>query len=102
MQLTQLSALIVALGVALAVAVLVWRGRVHRLNRESPERQCRRDIQALQRLHRTRVTERRSVEVWSAGAAANPRHSRGKKAATWVAAGTLGGCGGCGGCGCGG
>jgi hypothetical protein len=100
MQLTQL---IVALGVVLAVAVLVWRGRVRRLNRQSPEVQCRRDIQALRRRRRIRVTERGSDDVWSAGAAAaDPPHSRAKKAATWMAAGTLGGCGGCGGCGCGG
>jgi hypothetical protein len=102
MQLTQLSSVIVALSVALAVAVLLWRRRVRRLNRENPERQYRRDIQALQRLRRTRLTERSSDEVWSAGAAADPPHSRAKKAATWVAVGTLGGCGGCGGCGCGG
>ena len=38
MQLTQLSAVIVAVGVALAVAVVVWRGRVRRLNRENPKR----------------------------------------------------------------
>jgi hypothetical protein len=98
MQLTQL---IVALGVVLAVAVLVWRGRVRRLNREGPEAQCRRDIQALRRRRRIRVTERGSDDVWSAGAAADPPHSRGKKAATWVAVGSMGcaGCGGCGGCG---
>jgi membrane protein implicated in regulation of membrane protease activity len=100
MQLTQLSSVIVALSVALAVAGLLWRRRVRRLNRESPERQYRRDIQALQRLHRTRVTERSSDDLWSA--AADPPHSRAKKAATWVAVGTLDGCGGCGGCGCGG
>jgi hypothetical protein len=102
MHMTQLSALIVALGVALAVAVLMWRGRVRRLNRESPETQCRRDIEALRRRRRTRVTERSSDEVWRAGAASDPPHSRGKKAATWVTVGTLGGWGGCGGCGCGG
>ena len=44
---TQLSAVIVAVGVALAVAVVVWRGRVRRLNRENPEARCRRDIQTL-------------------------------------------------------
>jgi hypothetical protein len=102
MQLTQLSALIVALGVALAVAVLVWRGRDRRLNRESPETQCRRDIEALRRRRRIRVMEHSSDDVWSAGAAADPPHSRAKRATTWVAVGALGGCGGCGGCGCGG
>ncbi len=51
-QLTQLSAVSIALGVVLALAVLVilaWRGRVRRLNREKPEAQYRRDIQALKR-----------------------------------------------------
>jgi hypothetical protein len=99
MQLTQLSVAIVALAVALAVAVLVRRGRVRRLNRETPEAQCRRDIQALRRRRRVRVADRGSDDVWSAGAASDRPHSRGKKAATWVAVGTLGGCGGCGGCG---
>jgi hypothetical protein len=49
MQWTQLSAVIVPLGVALAVAAVVWRGRVRRRHRENPEARCRRDIQALKR-----------------------------------------------------
>jgi hypothetical protein len=39
--------LIAVLGVALAVAVVVWRGRVRRLNCRGPEARYRRDIQAL-------------------------------------------------------
>jgi hypothetical protein len=42
MQVTQLSAATIALGVVLALAVLVmlmWRGRVRRLNHEYPEAQ---------------------------------------------------------------
>src|ERR1700752_4026282 len=102
MELTHLSAAIIWLGVALAV--LVWRRRVRRLNGENLEGRCRRDIQTLRREHRIRVTGRRSAEdVWSAGAAASePAHSRAKTAATWVVRGSVGGCGGCGGCGCGG
>jgi len=102
MQLTQLSVVIIALGVALALAVLVWRGRVRRLNGENPEERYRRDIQAVRRRSKIRVTERRSGDVWSAGAESDPPQSRAKKTAAWVALGSTGGCGGCGGCGCGG
>jgi hypothetical protein len=100
MVLTQLSAAIIALGVTLAV--LVWRRRARRLNGENPEGKYRRDIQTLRRGHRVRGTGRRSEDVWSAGAASEPAHSKAKKAATWVALGSVGSCGGCGGCGCGG
>jgi hypothetical protein len=102
MQLTQLSAVIVAVGVALAVAAVVWRGRVRRLHRENPEARCRRDIQALKHRRQKLVTGPSSEDVWDAGAPSDPPHSRTKKAATWVAMGAVGGCGGCGGCGCGG
>jgi hypothetical protein len=102
MQLTQLSAVIVAVGVALAVAVVVWRGRVQRLNRENPEARCRRDIQALKRRRQNLITRPGSEDVWDAGAPPDAPHSRAKTAATWVALGAVGGCGGCGGCGCGG
>jgi uncharacterized membrane protein YccC len=104
MQLTQLSAVSIALGVVLALAMLVmlvWRGRVRRLNGDDPEARCRRDIEALKRRHQTRASGVRS-DIWEAGAPADPSHSRSKKAATWVALGSVGGCGGCGGCGCGG
>jgi hypothetical protein len=102
MHLTQLSVVIIALGVALALAVLVWRGRVRRLNSENPAERCRRDIQAMRRGREIRVTERRSGDVWSARAESDPAQSRAKKATAWVALGSTGGCGGCGGCGCGG
>ena len=102
MQMTQLSAVIVAVGVALAVAVVVWRGRVRRPNRENPEARCRRDIQALKRRRENPVTGPSSEDIWDAGARSDASPSRGKKAATWVALGAVGGCGGCGGCGCGG
>ena len=101
MQLTQLSAVTIALGVVLALAalvVLVWHGRVRRLNSDNPEERCRRDIHALRRGHRSRGTLR-SEDVWSAGAPSDPPHSRSKKAVAWVALGSVGGCGGCGGCG---
>ena len=52
MQLTELSAVLIALGVVLALAVLVmlvWRGRVRRLNGENPEERYRRDIRAVRR-----------------------------------------------------
>jgi len=104
MQVTQLGAVFIALGAALALAVLVvlvWRGRVRRLNGENPEARCRRDIQALRRGHRTRGSGLRSEDVWEAGAPSDAPHSRAKKAVTWVAVGSVG-CGGCGGCGCGG
>jgi hypothetical protein len=45
MQLTQLGVVITAL--ALALAVLVWRGRIRRLNGENPEDRYRRDIHAV-------------------------------------------------------
>ena len=99
---TQLSAVIIALGVALALAVVVWRGRVRRLNRENPEARYRRDIQALKRRRRNPVTGLRSEDVWEAGVPSDAPHSRAKKAAAWVALSSVGGCGGCGGCGCGG
>jgi membrane protein implicated in regulation of membrane protease activity len=105
MQLTQPSAVTIALGVVLALAalvVLVWHRRVSRLNSENPEERCRRDIEALRRGHRSRGTGLRSDDVWSAGAPSDPPHSRSKKAVAWVAVGSVGGCGGCGGCGCGG
>ena len=47
MQLTQPSAVTIALGVVLALAalvVLVWHRRVSRLDSENPEERCRRDI----------------------------------------------------------
>jgi hypothetical protein len=100
--LTQLSVVIIALGVALALAVLVWRGGVRRLNSANPEERCRRDIQAMRRGREIRVTERGSGDVWSAGAESDPAQSRAKKATAWVALGSTAGCGGCGGCGCGG
>jgi hypothetical protein len=106
MQLTQLTAVITALGVTLALSVLVmlvWRGRVRRLNGENPQERYRRDILALQRGRSTRATGCRSGDVWSAGAAPDSPHSRAKKAGATLATGlAAGGCGGCGGCGCGG
>ena len=104
MQVTQLGAVTIALGVVLALAVLVmpvWRGRVRRLNGENPEAGYRRDIRALRREHRTRGSGLRSEDVWEAGAPSDPPNSRAKRAVTWVAVGSVG-CGGCGGCGCGG
>jgi hypothetical protein len=106
MQLTQLSAVTIALGVVLALAalvILVWHARVGRLN-ENPEERCRRDIKALRRGQWTRDAGLRCEDVWSAGLASNsePGHSRSKRAVAWVAVGAVGGCGGCGGCGCGG
>ena len=106
MQLTELSAVFIALGVVLALAVLVmlvWRGRVRRLNGEDPEERYRRDIRAVRRGRKIRARERRSGDVWSAGAASDSPHSRAKKAGATLATGlAVGGCGGCGGCGCGG
>jgi hypothetical protein len=102
---TQTSAVIIALGAGLAlvtVATLAWRGRLRRLHRENPEARYRKDIQALKRRHPISVTELRSDDVWSAGAASDSSYSKPKKAAAWVALGAVGGCGGCGGCGCGG
>jgi hypothetical protein len=100
MQLTQLGVVITAL--ALALAVLVWRGRIRRLNGENPEDRYRRDIHAVRRGRKIRAAERSSGDVWSAGAESDPPQSRAKKATAWVALGSTGGCGGCGGCGCGG
>ena len=102
MELSQLSAVIVAVGGALAVAIVVWRGRVRPLNRENPEARCRRDIAALKRRRQNFVAGAGSDDVWDAGTTSDAPHSRAKKAATWVALGAVGGCGGCGGCGCGG
>jgi len=102
MQLTQLSAVIVAVGVALAVAVVVWRGQVRHGSRENPQARYRRNIQALKRGRPIPVTGLRSDDVWEAGALPDAPHSRAKKATAWVAMGAVGGCGGCGGCGCGG
>jgi hypothetical protein len=103
MQLTQLGAVIVALGVVLALAVVVWRGRARRLNRENPQERYRRDIEALQRRRRIPMTGVRTEDVWEAGAAQGTQHSRAKKAGATLTAGLIGGCGGgCGGCGCGG
>jgi hypothetical protein len=99
MQSTQLSAVIVAVGVALAVAAVLWRGRVRRQHRENPEARCRRDIQALKRRRQNLVTGPSSEDVWDAGAPSDATSSRAKKAATWVALGAVGGCGSCGGCG---
>jgi hypothetical protein len=103
MQLAQLSAVIVALGMALAVAVLMWRGRVRRLNRENPEERYRRDVRGLRRGRRNRTIGGHSEDLWSAGAASSDSgHSRAKKAGAALTVGLTGGCGGCGGCGCGG
>jgi hypothetical protein len=105
MQVTLLNAATITLSVVLALAVLVMlvrRGRVRRLNRDNPEAQYRRDIQALKRRRRIPVTGLRSEDVWEAGAPSDAPYSRSKKAAAWVALGSVGGCGGCGGCGCGG
>ena len=99
MQVTQLGAVTIALGVVLALAVLamlVWRWRSRDLNGENPEARCRRDIHALRHGHRPPSSALRSDDVWEAGAPSDPPHSRAKKAVTWVAAGTVGGCGGCG------
>ena len=100
---TQLSAVAIALGVVLTLAVvLVRRGRVRRPMGANPEKRCRRDIQALRRGSRTQSTEFGSDDVWSAGTASDSAYSRSTKAVAWVAMGSIGGCGGCGGCGCGG
>ena len=95
---------IIALGVALAVLVMsLWWARARGAKREHLEARCRRDIQVLRRTSRSRNAARRSDDVWSAGAVADPAQSRAKKAVAWVAIGSVdGGCGGCGGCGCGG
>lgn len=97
----QLGALIIALGVALAVLVAVaWRRHVRRLNDETAEERYRRDCQAFRRERETRVTARQSGDdVWAAGTDGSP--SRGKQAVAWVTIASVG-CGGCGGCGCGG
>jgi hypothetical protein len=102
----QPTTVIFALGVTLALVVLVmlvWRWRVRRLNGDNPEERYRRDIRALQRGRWTRAAERHSEDVWSSGAAPDSPHSRAKKAGATLATGLVaGGCGGCGGCGCGG
>ena len=99
----QLSAVIIALGVVLAVAAVVWRGWVRRGQRANPQTRYQRDIQALKRQRRMPVTGLGTADVWEAGTASDSPHSRSKKkATTWVVLGSTGGCGGCGGCGCGG
>ena len=105
MQSTELSAVLIALGVVLALAVLVtlvWRAWVHRLNGENPEERYRRDIWAVRRERRIRATGRRSGDVWSAGAASDPAFAGQEAGATLATGLAVGGCGGCGGCGCGG
>lgn len=89
MELTQLSIVLAALGVWLALATLAWRRH-------------RSDIQNLKRRRPTPVKTSRSEDIWSAGAAPDPSYSQSKQATTWVTIGAVGGCGGCGGCGCGG
>jgi hypothetical protein len=104
MQLTHSSTATMAVGAALAVAtlvLLVWRVRVRRLNGASLQARYRRDVRGI-RLGAIRVAERRSNDVWSAGAAPDSPHSKKKKAVAYVAMASTGGCGGCGGCGCGG
>ena len=98
---TQVGVVIVGVVVALALAVLVWRGRVRRLNGENPEERYRRDIQAVRRARKSRVTNHGTGDVWSAGAESAGPQSRAKKATAWAVIGSVG-CGGCGGCGCGG
>jgi Tfp pilus assembly protein PilE len=99
MQPTQLIAVVIALGVVLAMAVAVWRGRVRRRDRANPQARYQRDIQALKRQRRP-STGPEADDIWEAGST----HSRSKKATTWVTLGSVGcggcaGCGGCGGCG---
>lgn len=94
---TQLTAVVIALGVVLAMAVAVWRGRVRRRDRANPRARYQRDVQALKRQRRPITGPGADDDVWEAGTT----HSRAKKAATWVTLGSVG-CGGCGGCGCGG
>ena len=77
MQLTQLGVVITAL--ALALAVLVWRGRIRRLNGENPEDRYRRDIHAVRRGRKIRAAERSSGDVWSAGAESPPPAVAGQK-----------------------
>jgi hypothetical protein len=100
MQLSQLSAVIIVLGVALAV--LAWRWRVRRVNRANPQARYRNDIRALKHRPRMPATALRCDDIWSAGAAPDSAYSKSKQAAAWVTLGAVGGCGGCGGCGCGG
>ena len=106
MQSTEQGAVLIALGVVLALAVLVmlvWRGRVRRLDGENPQERYRRDIRDVRRGRKIRARGRRSEDVWSAGAASDSPHSRAKKAGATLTTGlAVGGCGGCGGCGCGG
>ena len=104
MEMTQLSVLIIALGVTIAFAgsaMLAWRLRARRLAGQTLEDRYRKDVQALKRRSRVPDTERVSDDIWSAGADSDSPYSRSKKAAAWVAIGSVG-CGGCGGCGCGG
>ena len=104
MQSTEQGAVLIALGVVLALAVLVmlvWRGRVRRLDGENPQERCRRDIRDVRRGRKIRARGRRSEDVWSAGAASDSPHSRAKKAEATLTTGLAVG-GGCGGCGCGG
>ena len=85
-----LLAMIVALGVALALGALVWRVR-HR-EPVTAEARCRKDIQALKR-------SRHTAAVWSAGADSTNTHSRATKAGAWMSFGAVSASGGCGGCG---
>ena len=99
MQLTLLSAVIIAFVFFVALA---WRVQVRRPNRATPEARYRNDIQHLKRRRRTPVTGPSSDDIWSAGAAQDSPHSRSTKTTTWATIAVTGGCGGCGGCGCGG
>ena len=81
MQLTELSPVLIALGVALALTALVM---------------------LVSRWQARRLKQRRAGDVWSAGTAPDSSHSRAKKAGATLATGLAAGCGGCGGCGCGG
>jgi hypothetical protein len=100
MQLTQLSAVIIVL--VLALPVLAWAWRVRFLNRATPEARYHNDIRALKHRPRMPGTELRSDDIWSAGSAPDSAYSKSNQAAAWAALGAVGGCGGCGGCGCGG
>ena len=91
---TELSVVIIALGVVFAVVVAVWRGRVRRRDRADPRARYQRDLAALKRQCRP-VTGPRADDVWEAGATGST-HSRSTKAAAWITLGSVG-CGGCGG-----
>lgn len=99
MELTQPSVVLIALGVAVAIALLVWRGRQRRPTGEDAEARYRRDAQALRRGRKVRLAGAGYGDVWSAGAESDGPQSRAKKTTAWVAIGSTGGCGGCGGCG---